>query len=230
MRGMKKCISSLAVTFGIFSLLLVGSAGAAAIVLDFEGLQNLEAVQEFYNGGTGGNGSGPGTNFGASFSPDALAIIDADAGGSANFGGEPSPSTALFFLSNTAVLNFAAGFDTGFSFFYSAINNPGSIDVYDGLSKTGALLAHLALPTTPSDGGDPNGPFSPFFPIGVAFTGTARSIDFGGTANQIAFDDITFGSVTPGDTNPVPEPSTLFLLGTGLAGMAWVARRRAMGA
>jgi hypothetical protein len=107
----------------------VGSAGAAVIVLDFEGLQDLETVQEFYNGGTGGNGSGPGTNLGASFSPDALAIIDQDAGGTGNFGGEPSPDTILFFLSNTAVLNFAAGFDTGFSFFYSAINNPGSIDV-----------------------------------------------------------------------------------------------------
>jgi hypothetical protein len=226
MHRMKKLVSSLAVIFGVFSLLWVGSAGAAVIVLDFEGLQDLETVQEFYNGGTGGNGSGPGTNLGASFSPDALAIIDQDAGGTGNFGGEPSPDTILFFLSNTAVLNFAAGFDTGFSFFYSAINNPGSIDVYDGLNKTGSLLASLSLPTTLSDGGDPNGDFSPFFPVGVAFSGTAKSIDFGGTADQIGFDNITFGSATPG--GQVPEPSTLFLLGIGLAGMVWIARKRAI--
>lgn len=226
MRRMKKLVSNLAITSGLFSLLWVGSAGAAVIVLDFEGLQNFETVEEFYNGGFGGNGSGPGTNVGASFSPDALAIIDSDAGGGGNFGGEPSPSTILFFLSNTAVLNFAAGFDTGFSFFYSAINNPGSIDVYDGLNKTGSLLASLSLPTTLSDGGDPNGDFSPFFPVGVAFSGTAKSIDFGGTAVQIGFDNITFGSATPG--GQVTEPATLFLLGIGLAGMVWIARKRAV--
>jgi PEP-CTERM motif len=227
MRRMKKLVSSLAVTFGVFSLLWVGSAGAAVIVLDFEGLQDLEAVQEFYNGGTGSNGSGPGANFGASFSPDALAIIDADAGGTGNFGGEPSPSTILFFLSNTAVLNFAAGFDTGFSFFYSAINNPGGIDVYDGVDKTGSLLAHLDLPTTPFNGApDPTGQFSPFFPVGVAFAGTAKSIDFGGTANQIGFDNITFGAATP--VGQVPEPSALFLLGAGLVFLVWIVRKRAV--
>lgn len=226
MRGIKKLVSGLAITFGVLSFIWVGSAGAAVIVLNFEGLQDQEAVQEFYNGGTGGNGSGPGTNFGASFSPDALALIDSDAGGIGNFGGEPSPSTILFFLQNTAVLNYAAGFDTGFSFFYSAVNNPGSINVYDGLDKTGTLLASLALPTTISDGGDPNGLFSPFVPIGVAFSGTAKSIDFGGTANQIGFDNITFGSATP--VGQVPEPSALFLLGIGLAGLGWVVHKRAV--
>ena len=123
-------------------------------------------------------------------------------------------------------MNFSAGFDTGFSFFYSAIGNPGFIDVYDGVDKTGVLLAHLDLPTTLSDGGDPNGAFSPFFPVGVAFSGTAKSIDFGGTADQIAFDNITFGATTPG--GQVPEPATLFLLGIGLAGMVWIARKRAV--
>ena len=62
---------------------LVGFAGvanASATVLDFEGLGNFEAVSNFYNGGTGGFGSGPGPNLGAVFSLDALALIDADAG------------------------------------------------------------------------------------------------------------------------------------------------------
>jgi hypothetical protein len=59
-------------------------------------------------------------------------------------------------------------------------------------------------------------------PIGVGFGGIAKSIDFGGTVNQIAFDDITFGSTTPGDLNPVPEPGTLLLF----ASLAWIIHER----
>jgi hypothetical protein len=176
------------------------AAEGGTIVLTFEGLGDQEAVNEFYNGGTGGNGSGPGQNYGVEFSDNSLSIIDQDAGGSGNFGGEPSPSTILFFLSGkAATMNVAAGFTTGFSFYYSAINNPGTIRVYDGLNATGNVLATLDLPTTPAGGApDPTGDFSPLVPIGVTFSGTAHSIDFGGTVNQVGFDNITIGSGTPG--------------------------------
>lgn len=189
------------------------------VVLDFEGLEDLETVEDFYNGGTGGNGSGPGTNFGISFSSNALAIIDQDAGGTGNFGGEPSPDTILFFLTGTgAVMNVSGGFQNGFSFFYSAVNNPGQIVVYDGPDATGNVLATLNLPITPSDGGDPTGTFSPLEPVGVSFSGTAMSVDFGGTINQIGFDNITLGSATPGGAPAVDnEPSEIpFLPAFGL--------------
>jgi hypothetical protein len=206
-----------------FFLMLGSYSALAQTVLDFEGLQNLESVGNFYNGGTGGNGSGPGPNFGIVFSSNGQAIIDADAGGTGNFGGEPSPSTILFFLSGTAAtMNVAAGFDTGFSFFYSAVNQPGFVTVWDGPNGTGNILATLVLPITPSDGGDPNGAFSPFFPIGVAFAGTALSVDFGGTIDQIGFDNITLGSETP----VVPEPGSVTLLALGAASLlAWRERR-----
>ncbi len=212
----------------LFTLLAALAApGRAAIVLTFEGLKNQEPVENFYNGGAGGLGS-IGPNLGVVFNANALAIIDADAGGGGNFGGEPSPDTALFFLSGTAILNYAAGFDTGFSFYYTAINQPGSINVYDGIDGTGNLLATLALPLTPSNGApDPTGQFSPFLPIGVAFDGTARSIDFGGTVNQIAFDNITFGSATPGNGNgEVPEPSTWTMVAGGALALLLSRRRR----
>jgi hypothetical protein len=127
----------------------------------------------------------------------------------------------LFFVSSgsSATLNVPAGFDTGFSFFYSAILNPGVINVYDGVNKTGNLLTSLALPTTPNNGApDPNGSFSPFVPIGVSFSGIAKSVDFGGTADQIGFDNITLGSATAGGSSTqVPEPFTI--VGTLIGGM-----------
>ena len=201
---------------------------AATTVLTFEGLQNQEAVMNYYNGGLGGNGSGPGPNYGVVFSSNALAIIDSDAGGTGNFGGEPSPSTILFFLSGgAATLNYAAGFDTGFSFYYSAVNQPGFINVYDDVDAGGNLLATLQLPVTPSDGGDPTGAFSPFFPIGVGFQGIAKSVDFGGTANQIGFDNITFGSETPGGGNGViPEPANFAAVGCVLVSGLLLRNRR----
>ncbi len=217
--------------------------GGGTIMLDFEGLGNQEAVLEFYNGGTGGNGSGPGTNFGISFSPNSLAIIDADAGGTGNFGGEPSPDTILFFLTGgaggtAATMNVPAGFEVGFSFYYSAINNPGIVRVYDGLNATGNVLATLNLPLTPANGApDPTGNFSPLVPIGVTFTGVARSVDFGGTVNQVGFDNITLGSGTPigGPGGPEPRPyvpvpsgslSSVLILSILLGLVALVAIRR----
>ena len=106
-------------------LALPQGALAATRVLTFEGLQNLEFVEQFYNGGTGSLGSS-GANFGVGFGPDTLAGIDAEAGGSGNFANEPSPDTIAVFLTGPGVvMNVAAGFTTGFSFYYTSAG-PGS--------------------------------------------------------------------------------------------------------
>jgi len=212
----------------VLSLLLVfgfGQAWGGVIVLDFEGLGNSEPVQSFYDGGLGGDGSGPGPSYGIAFSTNALAIIDSDAGGTGNFGGEPSPDTILYFLEGAAAtMNVPAGFDTGFSFFYSAVNYTGSVTVYDGLNGTGTILATLNLPLTPYSGApDPTGIYSPLVPFGVAFQGVARSVDFSGSENQICFDNITLSSETPWE-GVIPEPTTLVLLALG--GLAIRIRQR----
>lgn len=195
------------------AILFPALCSADIIQLDFEGLDNQEAIDGFYNGGTSANGNS-GVNYGVEFSDNTLSIIDADAGGSGNIGGEPSPDTVMFFLTGSeSVMNVAAGFDTGFSFFYSAVNNPGSVSVWDGLDGTGTLLAMLDIPVTASDGGDPNGIFSPFFDIGVGFSGIGKSVSFAGVQNQIAFDNITFGSTTASVPTDVSSPATLGLFG-----------------
>ena len=207
----RKTLGALGMGLGLMAAPMVASA--AVIVLDFEGIGDQAPVGNFYNGGGG-------TNYGVEFSPATLAIIDADAGGSGNFANEPSPNTIMFFLqANNAILNFAAGFDTGFSFFYSS-STAASVNVYDGLGGTGNLLGTLNLTAQGFNncGGDPTGDFCNWTPVGVNFAGIAKSIDFGGTANQTGFDDITFGSATPGQT---PIPGTIALLGLGLAGLGW---------
>ena len=218
-----------------FLLAAPAYAAAAPIVLTFEGVGDLANIQNFYNGGTDSQGhSGP--NVGVSFVTGALGLIDADAGGSGNFANEPSPNTVLFFLDvASAIMTVPAGFDTGFSFFYSA--NPavgnGTVTVFDGLNGTGNVLATSVLiaavtPQNGCGGGDPNGSNSCWAAAGVGFSGIARSISFGGSANFIGFDDVTFGSVTPGTGGGrVPEPASMMLFGLAALGAATRRRRAA---
>ena len=201
------------------SMLAATSASAAVVTLDFEGIGGLNPVGNFYNGGAG-------TNYGVQFSPATLASVDSDAGGTGNFANEPSPNTAMIFLdASNSILDVAAGFDTGFSFFYSS-STTASVNVYDGLGATGNLLANLVLAAQFSEhcSGDPTGVFCNFSPIGVLFDGIAKSIDFGGTANFTGFDNITFGSAAPG-ISPIPLPAAAWLFGSALLGFAGFKRR-----
>ena len=201
---------------GLAASLFIAGPAAATTTLTFEGIPNNTPVGAFY---------GPDYVF----SPSTLAIIDADAGGTGNFANEPSPNTIMFFTaSNNAILNVTNGFTGGFSFYYSSFTNA-SINVYDALNGTGNILATLNLSAQYADNctGDPNGEFCNWSPIGVSFAGTAYSINFAGSANQTGFDNITFGSATPG-RGAVPEPSTwaMMLLGFGAVGAAMRRRRK----
>jgi hypothetical protein len=211
---------------------------AAVEVLNFAGLNGdlEEAPLEYYNGGAGSLGSTGGTNFGISFGADSLAC-SGQPGGACNTAQIPggTGANALFFLTGPGdVMNVAGGFTTGFSFFYSAVNQPGVVQVYSGLNSTGTLLATLNLSVTASNAStDPNcfgAGFCPYVAAGVTFAGTAMSVNFTGTANQIGFADITLGSADAGGGTPaVPEPANLGLLLAGIGVLGAFARRRSAG-
>lgn len=221
------------------AVLSIGSAAQASVVsLNFENIAsypngNNVYIQDYYNGGTSSIGTS-GTNYGVSFGSNALLIcLNTIGTGCSNTSrgglGDPgSQKGGLFFLSGSETyLNYAAGFTTGFSFNYVSVSYAGSVGVYDGLNGTGNLLGTLNL--TPNAGSCPGygAGFCPFGASGINFAGTAKSIAFGGVANQIVFDDVTFGSAVPG--GGVPEPATwaLMISGFGLAGAA-LRRRKAV--
>lgn len=214
--SMKKVFASL-----VAAACIAGTADAQ--VLDFEGIGNNNSIGNYYDGGFG-------PNFGIEFFGNALAI-ESGVGrcqGTGNFALQPSGCGVLYFLtSNATGMNRASGFTTGFSLFYSAAFNAGSLEVWSGLNGTGSLLASLNLPVTGDGAGNPSclgTNFCPWTPVGVTFSGTAQSILFAGVANQIGFDDVTFGSSTPGTV--VPEPSTYALMAAGLAALGFASRRR----
>jgi hypothetical protein len=111
----------------------------------------------------------------------------------------------MYFLSGTAIMNVAAGFSGGFSFFYTT-TVPATVRVYDGLNATGNVLATINLAANTPANNCQSGSviFCNWSPGGQSFNGIARSIDFGGTVNQVGYDNITVGSGTPVGQTPVP--------------------------
>ena len=208
---------------------LATPALAQVIVLDFEGAGDRARLLDFYNGGTDSRGSN-GINYGIQFGANALSLRDRDVGGSGNFANEPSPDTVLFFTAGSAVLNYAWGFEIGFSFFYSA-KYAARVLVYDDLNASGKLLAAINFLPQYADNcmGDPTGTYCNWKPAGASFDGIARSVDFGGTVMHTGYDNVTFGSAIPGGmpqllmfqtaVAPLPEPATWALLSLGLLGV-----------
>ena len=199
---------------GACAMLSLSAAAQAQItLLTFEGLTNNAPVADFY------------AAQGVTFSSNTLAIIAGSAGGTGNFANAPTMPTVMFFLTgDAAIMNVAAGFTTGFSFFYSSIDRAGFCNVYDGPDGTGNILATINLTGLGSDN-TPGAAYDRWANIGASFSGTARSVAFGGVQNFIAFDNVTFGSATAViPLSPAGMAGAATLLGLG--GLSAFRRRR----
>ncbi len=199
----------------LLAALVAGSArgATAGVVLTFEGLQNFEQVSNYYDGGTGSLGSGPGPDYGVTVSPFGLAYIPGQQTGHVTpFPNDPSPPTVLLLFDpsnplgagapTSMTLDVSPGFSGELTFYQIVIGRTASVQIYSGLDGTGTLLADQSLAITPEA--------FPLTPTPVDFSGVAHSIVFAGGNDQVALDDIAF-------TN-VPEPSAWLLLAAGVAG------------
>jgi hypothetical protein len=211
-----------AAVIALFALFSV-PAHANSTYLTFQGLKDGESISNFYNGGTGGSGSMSNYNFGITFSSNALAIKSYLKGGSGGFNPTQTTNTALFFTGTSGYMNVSGGFNNGINFLYVA-GATGTVTVWSGANGTGSVLATINLaPNGGSSSGCSGYPsLCNWTAVGLSFSGTAQSVTFSGTSNQLGITDITVGS----SRAAVPEPSSLLLFGSGLLLLSTRMRKR----
>lgn len=217
-------------------LLFAGGASAETIVMNFDLSQpGGEWVDNYYSGGCGtpltffGDTaySCGGPNYGVAW-VGAATLWGSKYGGTRSVAVDmPSPPADLTFSygmgregPGATYMNAADGFSDGFSFYYQLPYEEMSatVTVYSGLDKTGDVLATLAISNPTGQYCDPGWLFSCWAPIGVSFSGLAKSVGFSSDYfGYFGFDNVTLGSSTPGGPVivDVPEPAAAGLFGVG---------------
>ena len=185
-------------------LLAGGAVTATPVTMDFNGLNALTSVDNYYDGGC----TSGGFFFAKCGGPD-YGVVWKNATVGDDFAG--------LALKNKAPMNVTFGFTDGLSFNYYNLTNrffDGDVRVYTGKNGTGQLLAQADLAAS-----------DPWDFLELTFSGLAKSVVFNGSPLfSTGFDNVTLGVTTP---TPVPEPAALGVFGLGLLMMgAFVGLRR----
>lgn len=199
--------------------------------LNFYGMGNLQQPGNFYNG----SGTACPPACGVTFSSNFYGLTAISNGGSGNFANTMISNlgqtvlipVALFICPGgppycggsqaMGVMNVAQGFSSGINFFFTAAfsnNQTETVQIWSGANGTGTVLATIVLAST--DASCTTVAYCVWTDAGASFSGTARSITFNGPGNELGITDITLGS----SRTAIPEPSSLYLLGTGLGALS----------
>lgn len=188
------------VALAVGGLLLVAQPVSAMQIMDFEGLASGEEVLDFYNGGLGGDGSGPGPDFDIGYLVGGSTVFDIGVGNA--FSGANIVTT----LETNGLLTFS---DVGgaplenrvLSFWYDTSNVGTQVTLYAGADATGAVIGSAVLDAT---GG------------GFNWQQFTLVSDPGTVIGSVQFDLVQTGGALFDNVfldAPVPVPGTLPLMG-----------------
>lgn len=225
---MVRSVCKACILAGAILILSLSAFANSGELMNFQGVLNNAPIGNFYNGS--GLASTP--NYGVTFSSNFYGLVSVYNGGSGAFLPTPTTTPAAFINGTTGsmvtgVMNVAPGFQNGLNFFYSAGFAAGqseTVTIWSGANGTGTVLATITL-------GNNNGACTGFpsyctwSNVGATFSGTAHSVTFSGPANELGIADVTIGGNLPA----IPEPASIYLIGSGLAAISLGKARRFLG-